>query len=309
MDGMDAVLFIPNHGRGDLVRFSIENIKTYIPNDRWLIIVGNDNVNEDFSDIADRNVRYFTIDVGSPSERSGSFIRNYFIKRCNARIIIQKDPEVIIVGDFISNIIRSGCGWRPGHIIKVDSDFVTNTILHGRCGLDYISPMVESQVMSHFVDGNMEIGELSWVNRTIPNNSRAADLSAYSGLWNKLLTKVRIGSESLFDAPTVHDIIANRCGVQNVSSYLHYAFATSSGVLKSMRGYDEDFVSYGYEDSDIFCRLMAAQYTIAPDYECTVIHLWHKSPDVSNLGSMHNLFKSKNPLDIVRNHDGWGEGI
>lgn len=97
------VVFIPNYGRGDYIRRDINNL--ILPdNDRFLIIIGNDGIEENFDDLYTKNVRYFTLSRKDNYERNGCFIRNYFIKRCQSDWILQKDPETMIRENFSLDI-------------------------------------------------------------------------------------------------------------------------------------------------------------------------------------------------------------
>ena len=103
----ELVIFIPNWGRGDYIRKTVEAMKTNVPHDKWIIIIGNDCEHEDLSDLKDQNVVYFTfgIDRTRPQDRGGGFIRNMVIKRSLSRWFFQRDPEIIIENDFIANIL------------------------------------------------------------------------------------------------------------------------------------------------------------------------------------------------------------
>lgn len=92
-----VVLFIPNFGRGKYIRALKEQFNTKADRSDYLIVIGNDGIEEDFSDLADLNVSSFTINR-IPTERNGAFIRNYFIKNSRCQYLYQKDPEILISG-------------------------------------------------------------------------------------------------------------------------------------------------------------------------------------------------------------------
>lgn len=104
----ELVIFIPNWGRGNYIRKTIEVMKTSVPHDKWIIIIGNDCQHEDLSDLKDHNVVYFTFDANRerPQDRGGGFIRNMVIKRSLSRWFFQRDPEIVIENDFIAHIIE-----------------------------------------------------------------------------------------------------------------------------------------------------------------------------------------------------------
>lgn len=103
----ELVIFLPNWGRANFIRRIMSTIQTSIPKEKWIILVGNDRQHEDLSDLADQNVVYFTFEPDAKREqyRGGGFIRNMAIKNSRSKWFFQKDPEVIIEGDFIANIL------------------------------------------------------------------------------------------------------------------------------------------------------------------------------------------------------------
>lgn len=104
----ELVIFIPNWGRGNYIRRTVEAMETDVSRDRWIIIVGNDCQHEDLLDLEDQNVIYFTFDADRdrPQDRGGGFIRNMAIKRSLSRWFFQRDPEIIIENDFINHILQ-----------------------------------------------------------------------------------------------------------------------------------------------------------------------------------------------------------
>jgi len=112
----EVVIAIPNFGRRHLMFPTIVGMQTSIPRSDWLILIVNDRVHEDFSDWEDRNVAYFTMERPSSKERNGCFIRNYYIKRMQSRILIQKDPEVFPWGvDLVKTCMGlNGSFYRAG---------------------------------------------------------------------------------------------------------------------------------------------------------------------------------------------------
>ena len=124
-------IFIPNFGRGNYIRKTLSQFSTDAASDDYVIVIGNDGIVEDFSDLIGHNVNFFTIDRGSnPVVRNGGFIRNYFIKRCQSEILFQKDPETILyniyeTSDWIQNVIRLTSEWsiyRPGYTQELDKN-------------------------------------------------------------------------------------------------------------------------------------------------------------------------------------------
>jgi hypothetical protein len=305
------VIFIPNYGRGKLAEFSIKNIKTNIPREDWVIIIGNDNIEENFDHLFDDNVRYFTLFAGNSKQRNGCFIRNYALSRCQSENMLQKDPEVVITGDFIKSVIDRNVGWRPGNIIRVGSRLINDEILKN--GVSYLDSFIKSRVQQEVPTDRILLQELAWIDRQIYDckygDEPELNAESFAATWNNLISVVKMDGRPLVDAQFVWNKIKNGQGVQNVSSYFNYAYSINTDFLRSIGGYDESYCDYGYEDSDMFCRLMSAKYQIFPDYDCTAIHLWHETPNVSRLDEMHKVFISKNCDAIIRNTNGWGNGI
>lgn len=97
--------------------------------------------------------------------------------------------------------------------------------------------------------------------------------------------------------------------------YANFAFAVLTQTLQEIRGFDEDYGQTYCYDRDLFVRLIQKGMTITSDPECTPIHLWHPTPSFPNTSKtiaeydeMKAMFASKDPKQIIRNPDGWGEG-
>lgn len=99
------VIMMPNWGRGDYIKKTVETIETVVPAKDWIILVANDGLHEDLYDLDDQNVVFFTFQRENISERNGCFIRNFVIKRLQSERVFIKDPEIIIEGDFIRRIL------------------------------------------------------------------------------------------------------------------------------------------------------------------------------------------------------------
>ena len=54
------VLFVPNYGRKNLFIHSLKNFYTDVGKEAWQIVVVNDGIHEDFSDLNNPNISYFT---------------------------------------------------------------------------------------------------------------------------------------------------------------------------------------------------------------------------------------------------------
>lgn len=128
------VIFMPNYNGKRLTEQSILRMQTTIPTDQWMILIGNDNVDDDWDHLRTQNVASITLLRDNKEPRNGAFIRNYVIKRCRSVLFLQKDGEVVIEGDFIHSCIRQ-ChdefGWRPGYAVAL-SVMDTGSYLDGR---------------------------------------------------------------------------------------------------------------------------------------------------------------------------------
>lgn len=108
------------------------------------------------------------------------------------------------------------------------------------------------------------------------------------------------------------EIIESADGQINASTYFHYAYSCKTESLHYMGGYDEDYVTYGWEDSDVFIRLFHIGVHLVPDYACSAIHPYHfRREDTAKeiVADMRDLFVKKSPADYFRNKYGWGEGM
>ncbi len=103
---VDLLFLIPNYGRDNYIRKTIHNlINTSVPRDKWKILIINDGIHQDFSDLEKDNILYFTLERSPVWERGDAFIRNIAIKYSQSQLIAQKDPEIIYSGDFIKGCL------------------------------------------------------------------------------------------------------------------------------------------------------------------------------------------------------------
>ena len=102
------VIFMPNFGRGEYVRKTVQTIITAIPKENWIVVVINDRIHEDFSDLEKNdNTVYLTFGPERSKEgRGDAFMRNIIIKHCQSEWLFQKDPEIVIQHDFIKHILE-----------------------------------------------------------------------------------------------------------------------------------------------------------------------------------------------------------
>ena len=98
---------------------------------------------------------------------------------------------------------------------------------------------------------------------------------------------------------------------RGISEGFHAGVTIETAQLVAMRGYDEDYAyAYGYEDWDMLHRLVAAGLKIQIDPRVWTYHVWHPRPKFwgRTLPSNARTFESKDPKQIVRNGEEWGEG-
>lgn len=132
------VVFMPNFNGRCLTEESIRRIRTVCEKRDWLIMIGNDNVDNKWDHLRSQNVVYFTMYRDKKIPRNGAFIRNYVIKRCQSEYFCQKDGEVLIDGDFIGQIILcgKGCGWRVGYTASLSANRTEEFLRGSRLVID-----------------------------------------------------------------------------------------------------------------------------------------------------------------------------
>ena len=233
-----------------------------------MYVVGNDNCKLNFGpDQYGPNFRFLNVFRGVSEERNGSFLRNYFIKRCQSELLLQKDGEVVLLDDCVSACITQKV-WRPGWIYVLNpkhSEMYCQGQLPDPKGTD------QAFNMHGFPNQLVDFGEYS------------ADFAKKN--------------------------ITAAAGGFCIATYYHYAYCVPTKVLQDLRGYDERYTHYGFEDSDMFCRLAYSGVRLHPDYNCRAVHLWHDKQIISSkLNEMGNLFQTQRPEDTIRNLGVWGEG-
>lgn len=245
----------------------IETIDKTKYRDDIVIIVGNDNINDDFSHLVDRNVFSFKLKRDISKPRNQGFIRNYFIKRTQSKYVLLKDGEVALEGNFINNCINfleQSKLWRPGNVFSLS----------------------EVDTKKYIIERSINKIATAEIKHILPLEPQFKNVNVLKTF-----------------------LIMARDGV-TPATYWNYAFAVESELLKSINGYDEAYNFYGFEDYDLFCRLVAMNKYFTPDYESTAIHLWHPlTINFPELPKMRKLFKDSNPSELVRNPNYWGNGI
>lgn len=241
-------IFIPNYKRANYIKSTINQFHNQIHKDQYLIVIGNDGIHEDFSDLSEHNVVSFTLERQNPHEpRNGSFIRNYFIKRCQSDIIIQKDPETIFIDhkDTYNSILNMDINtvYRP-HLAVSFNKYQTTQVLYGADPLLFIEKPENINLNQHFK--------------------------------------------------------------------MHHFFAIHTKVLQDIQGYDEDFKYYGPEDQDMWARLISnGRISKLMTSNAIICHLDHEFDAYAfheNHNKMVEVLHSKDPKQIIRNNENWGNG-
>lgn len=98
----ELVVLVPNFGRKKYIDKWLSVLSTDMWNqkDKWMVLIVNDGIHEEF-DKYGGNVEYLTIERKNSYERGDGFSRNVVIKNSKAKLLAQKDPEIIYTGDFI----------------------------------------------------------------------------------------------------------------------------------------------------------------------------------------------------------------
>lgn len=119
----EVVMYIPNFGRKNYLIPTLQRMKFDLSKDQWIILVVNDGIHEDMSDLADFNVVYFTFKRGlNPQERNGCMIRNFILQRLQSKIVATRDPEIFIEGDhYLSTIsqLEENQVYRPCAMVEL----------------------------------------------------------------------------------------------------------------------------------------------------------------------------------------------
>lgn len=136
----DLVLFVPNFGRGRYIRKVLDSlIKTDVPTYKWIILIINDGIHEDFTDLKEKNVYHFTFERSPIWERGDAFMRNIFIKYGQSKMLAQKDPEIFYTGDFIKGCFdHQDVLYRCGGYTLQATQKETENYLNGCDNLDIL---------------------------------------------------------------------------------------------------------------------------------------------------------------------------
>jgi hypothetical protein len=248
----DLLFVIPNWKRGKYIRKTIDNtINTSIPRDKWVILIINDGIHEDFSDLKDKNVLYFTLERKFLYERGDAFLRNIAIKYGQSKLFAQKDPEIFYKEDFIKRC------------------FDHQDILY-RCG--GYAHLCQKENTELYFNNQININEL--------------------------------------------ERRAQKFSITDRFVYWHFGHSAQLEYFRKLNGYDEDFKTYGFTDTNMWDRLMKSGLKQFVDKNCSPIHLWHQKPDFNknpkdkrDYEQMRNLYNNKQNDSIIVNIGvEWGEG-
>lgn len=276
------VMLVPNFGRGHLFRAALHHFRTQLAAEDYLILIANDGIEEDFSDLAPQSVAYFTLRRSDPSPRNGAKLRNAVIKRCRSEWLFQRDPEILLEGDVLARCLDSHAQThRVGQVALLDR--ATSDVLHG---------------IAMNARHASTIAQREGAGESIPAaSSNSATLAAHP-----------------CTSPPLLSTLSWRKIDPNASTFLHFGFGARTSLLQSIRGYDEAFTHYGYEDVDLFERLRTLGELPQPDFDTHAAHLWHEPLPVGagsvkdDAIAMRQIYLDHKSLGPVRNPHNWGEG-
>jgi len=284
-----VMILIPHYNRPKYVEASVKAFATDMPIDDWVIIIGNDSIHFDFDHLRRYNAYSYTIlrnegPVALSGFRNSGFNRNYGLKNCQADLFVQKDPEVFVKGEFLRKAweLRDKAASRAGHVMFVERSLSERVLVEG------------VQILNEFIPATAFLPAEKGAQRVHP------EILYYTA-----------PPEIKYSPAEAHLRMVASKGAVHFSSYYAYIFAMGTVVAQAMRGYDEDFTNFGWEDPDMFCRLMANGYPILPDFNTVSIHLAHDSTqgEPKEVHRMGDIFKGKDPANIVRNKfRPWGVG-
>jgi len=264
-------IFLPHFQCPEFTECSIRAIHTQVDPRDYIIIIGNDNVSQNWDHLKEFNVKYFTIKrqgVPEGTPRNSCYVRNYALKRMQSEFYIMKDAEVLVYGDFIYNAINFGTGWRPGSVYSLTA-IETDKLLVATFPRVY----VESEC--------------------VPKMDKVP--------------------HPIFEDPYyLKQTLLEADGKINPTTYFHYAYCAPLKIVQQMNGYDEDYSSYGWEDTDMYGRLFAQGVRICPDPTTIAVHPHHPRNVDSKREvevNMRDLYITKSPVAWYRNLSGWGDGV
>ncbi len=263
-------IFMPNFQWPEWTSYAINMIKTVVDKRDYIIIIGNDNVPKNWDHLKEKNVRYFTLERDCPK---GEPRNGLFIRNYAIR---RMQSELYLGKD--SEVILTG-------------DFIYRALNFGsawRPGTIY--SLTDTQTKSMVDEEGLWQEYIErCVNHTTTVQPYVAD-SAYA----------------------VKEMLEKADGRINPTTYFHYAYCVKLEHLHHLRGYDEDYSAYGWEDGDMYCRLFHKGVRIFPDPEVAAVHPCHPRTSDSKpekVANMRDLFVSKSPANVIRNTQGWGEGM
>ena len=120
-----------------------------------------------------------------------------------------------------------------------------------------------------------------------------------------------IKPEFTLDLSNSDEQVVQSMGVKNHYRF-HWGALFYTKMLQYMQGYDQDYHKYGYEDTDLYQRILHSTYTIGIDSDLMALHQWHPvDPEVYyDVTEMQQIFIRKNPNQLIRNENiiEWGQG-
>lgn len=265
-------IFVPCYKNIEIVRFAIRYTTTILEPWEYTIVIGNDGFHHSWSELTDELIH-----------REHPISLKYF-----SLLHTEQQPRNSC---FIRNYALKRC--QSKYFLQKDC----SVVLEGDYPL-YATRTCEKGYL--WRAGNIIVVSEEDTNKCIENDN-LDDL--------KTSFQKRIEPIQPINVEELKNYLVKMAGQENFTTYFQYAFCAPTQFLKGIHGYDEDYKWYGYEDTDMFCRLTALGKIIKPDYGTYARHLWH--PDNTNkeqLIPMRSLFRFKNPEHTIRNLKNWGRG-
>lgn len=266
-------IFIPCYKNVDIVQFAVEQISTTLEPNAYTIIIGNDGFHYDWDDL-----------TKSMAKKEHPVVLKYFSLLHKK----QQPRNSCYIRNYAMKRSMSKYYMQKDCTVVLSGDFILHAIQ--TCDKGYL-----------WRPGNICVLNKDDSDRCIKDKS-------FTGLGTSFQKRIEPVMPIGVDELKKHLIVMN--GQVNFTTFFQYAFCVSTKLIQDMHGYDEEYTSYGYEDTDMFCRLYALGKVFKPDYKTSAYHLWHPNTiSREQLISMGMLFEVKNPNILLRNIHSWGEGI
>jgi glycosyltransferase involved in cell wall biosynthesis len=169
---------------------------------------------------------------------------------------------------------------------------------------DYVEQHIKLAQNGYFVGGNRVLLSQSYTTNIFANNEHLNQLysaSIFGYLKLHLQRKTNKWFSIKLRLSACHKLRYLRKKDWKVPKGCNFAVFKKDFV--AVNGYNEGFIGWGYEDSDLFLRLMHYGILFKDGrYAATVLHLWHKSvprPDTKMNPNYQQLLNTLNDSNII----------